>query len=185
MSRKIASNKNKADSEIEVMEESLQTGVEPEKLQEAQDQDNQEAIESEFGEVLLSGKGKKLSPKSNSHVYFEVAARKSDNQLHIRLTGNDGGGLHSKEFIPLQTLFDILEQQKEKSFKSSVFASAFKGGSSNNKSFMAAAMRSDAIGLITPAPNSLFSHVLTSKFDERRDQLLAFVDANTTTETTA
>ncbi|EOX4955887.1 hypothetical protein ACFKIX_000445 [Vibrio alginolyticus] len=185
MSRKTASNKNKVDSEVEVMEESLQTGAEPEKVPETQGQDIQEAIESQFGEVLLSGKGKKLSPKSNSHVYFEVAARKSDNQLHIRLTGNDDGGLHSKEFISLQTLFDILEQQKEKSFKSSVFASAFKGGSSNNKSFMAAAIRSDAIGLITPAPNSLFSHVLAPNYDERRDQLLALVDADTTTETTA
>ncbi|TOL29058.1 hypothetical protein CGI01_22950, partial [Vibrio parahaemolyticus] len=56
MSRKTASNKNKADSEVEVIEENLPTGLEPEKVQETQDQDNQEAIECENTSILLSGK---------------------------------------------------------------------------------------------------------------------------------
>ncbi|EPH5595676.1 hypothetical protein ACS2QE_002691, partial [Vibrio alginolyticus] len=74
---------------------------------------------------------------------------------------------------------------KDKSFKSTVLKPAIIGGSANNPSFTASALRSDTIGLIKAAPNSLFLHVLSTNFDERRDQLLALVDADTSTETTA
>ncbi|WP_237667972.1 hypothetical protein [Vibrio toranzoniae] len=89
MSRKTASDKTNL-TPITANEE--KTGQEPENGQEVNAQDNLNVIESEFGDVLLSGKGKKLSPKSDSFVYFELAIKNSDNQLHIRLTGNDSGG---------------------------------------------------------------------------------------------
>lgn len=184
MSRKIASDKNKADSEVEVMEENLQTGVEPEKVQETQDQDNQEAIECENTSTLLSGKAKKLSPKSESYIYFDLVKTIEDEELHLKLTGNDSGGLFTKELISIRKLINILKEYKDKSFKSTVLKPAIIGGSANNPSFTASALRSDAIGLIKVAPNSLFLHVLWPDFDKRCDELLALIDSDTITETT-
>ncbi|HCG5904810.1 TPA: hypothetical protein NJ075_000802 [Vibrio parahaemolyticus] len=181
MSRKTASNKNKADSEVDVMEENLQTGVEPEKVQEAQDQDNQEAIECENTATLLSGKAKKLSPKSESYIYFDLVKTIEDEELHLKLTGNDGGGLFTKELISLRKLLNILKEYKDKSFKSTVLKPAIIGGSANNPSFIASTLRSDAIGLIKAAPNSLFLHVLSPDFDKRCDELVALIDSDSTT----
>ncbi|EHA1205338.1 hypothetical protein J4H46_04030 [Vibrio alginolyticus] len=185
MSRKIASNKNKADSEVEVMEENLQTGVEPEKAQETQDQDNQEAIECEGTATLLSGKAKKLSPKSESYIYFDLVKATEDEELYLKLTGNDSGGLFTKELIPIRKLINILKEYKDKSFKSTVLKPAIIGGSANNPSFTASALRSDTIGLIKAAPNSLFLHVLSTNFDERCDELIALVSTKSTTKATA
>nr|WP_321386216.1 hypothetical protein [uncultured Vibrio sp.] len=185
MSRKIASNKNKADSEVEVMEENLQTGVEPEKAQETQDQDNQEAIECEGTAILLSGKAKKLSPKSESYIYFDLVKTTEDEELYLKLTGNDSGGLFTKELIPIRKLINILKEYKDKSFKSTVLKPAIIGGSANNPSFTASALRSDTIGLIKAAPNSLFLHVLSTNFDERCDELIALVSTKSTTKATA
>lgn len=180
MSRKTASDKTNL-TPITANEE--KTGQEPENGQEVNAQDDLNAIENEFGDVLLSGKGKKLSPKSDSFVYFDLVTQNSDNQLHIRLTGNDGGGLHSKEHIPIQSILDVLEKLDDKPFKSAVFGSVFRGLSANNKSFMAAAMRSETIGLILPSPNSAFLHVLAPDFKERRDKLLTLVNPESTSKT--
>ncbi|MEZ9893419.1 hypothetical protein AB4356_13680 [Vibrio lentus] len=124
MSRKTASNKNKADSEVEVIEENLPTGLEPEKVQETQDQDNQEAIECENTSILLSGKAKKLSPKSESCIYFDLVKIRGDEELYLKLTGNDSGGLFTKELIPMKKLINILKEYKDKSFKSTVLKPA-------------------------------------------------------------
>ena len=185
MSRKNASNKNKADSEVKVIEENLPTGLEPEQVQETQDQDNQEAIECENTSILLSGKAKKLSPKSESCIYFDLVKIRGDEELYLKLTGNDSGGLFTKELIPMKKLINILKEYKDKSFKSTVLKPAIIGGSANNPSFIASTLRSDAMGLIKAAPNSLFLHVLSPDFDVRCNKLIALVDADGTPKTTA
>jgi len=55
-----------------------------------------EAKHDHFTNIVLSGKGKKLSPKTDSHVFFDLAKNDEDGELYLRLSSNEGGGLHSK-----------------------------------------------------------------------------------------
>lgn len=126
-----------------------------------------------FCNIVLSGKGKKLSPKTTNHVFFDVAEHDEESELYIRLSGNEGGGLHSKEWINLTTLIAILDEQVDKSFKSTALKAAFKGASSNNAGFLAGVLRSDDIGLICQSGTSVFLHVLTADYEVNKAKLLA------------
>lgn len=50
-----------------------------------------------FTHIVCEGKAKKLSPKTENHVFYEIAIHDEENELYIRMTGNQGSGLHSKE----------------------------------------------------------------------------------------
>ena len=126
-----------------------------------------------FNNIVLSGKGKKLSPKTTNHVFFDVAEHDEDGELYLRLSGNEGGGLHSKEWINLTTIIAILDEQVDKPFKSTALKPAFKGASANNAGFLAGVLRSDDIGLIAQSGTSVFLHVLATDFDEKKAKLLA------------
>jgi len=126
-----------------------------------------------FSNIVLSGKGKKLSPKTTNHVFFDVAEHDEEGELYIRLSGNEGGGLHSKEWINLTTLIAILDQQVDKPFKSTALKAAFKGASANNAGFLAGVLRSPDIGLIVQSGTSVFLHVLADDYEEKKAKLLA------------
>lgn len=123
-----------------------------------------------FANVVREGKVKKLSPKTENHVFYEIAIHYEEKQLYIRLkNGNEGGGLHSKERIPLENIFAVLDEQEDKLFKSTVLKSVFKGGSANNTGFLAAALR--GLLLILPTEKSVFLHVLAPDYEQCRDEL--------------
>lgn len=125
-------------------------------------------------EVLLDDKASKLSPKHPGFVYFQIGRHLEKDVLALRLKGNDGGGLHSKEWIPLTSIIALLEQQEPgKPFKSGLFKAAFVGGSANNASFLAAVLRSKTIALLDSSEKSMFLHLLPEDFESRRDVLLA------------
>jgi hypothetical protein len=126
-----------------------------------------------FSNIVLSGKGKKLSPKTTNHVFFDIAEHDEEGELYIRLSGNEGGGLHSKEWINLTKLFAILDEQVDKPFKSTALKPAFKGASSNNAGFLAGVLRSDDIGLIVQSGTSVFLHVLADDYETKKAKLLA------------
>ena len=126
-----------------------------------------------FSNIVLSGKGKKLSPKTTNHVFFDVAEHDEEGELYIRLSGNEGGGLHSKEWINLSKLFAILDEQVDKPFKSTALNPAFKGASANNAGFLAGVLRSDDIGLIIQSGTSVFLHVLAADYEDKKAKLLA------------
>ena len=126
-----------------------------------------------FSNIVLSGKGKKLSPKTTNHVFFDIAEHDEEGELYIRLSGNEGGGLHSKEWINLTTLIAILDEQVDKPFKSTALKPAFKGASANNAGFLAGVLRSPDIGLITQSGTSVFLHVLAADYEEKKAKLLA------------
>lgn len=128
---------------------------------------------SHFSNIVLSGKGKKLSPKTTNHVFFDVAEHDEEGELYIRLSGNEGGGLHSKEWINLTTLIAILDEQVDKPFKSTALKPAFKGASANNAGFLAGVLRSPDIGLIVQSGTSVFLHVLADDYEETKAKLLA------------
>lgn len=133
-----------------------------------------------FTHIVREGKAKKLSPKTENHVFYEIAIHDEENELYIRNSGNQGGGLHSKEWIPLKDITAVLDVQGDKPFKSSVLKCVFSGQSANNAGFMAACCR--GLGLIIQSEKSVFLHVLASDYEQRRDELLSLVDAETKSE---
>ncbi|ELV8758685.1 hypothetical protein QNE81_003237 [Vibrio vulnificus] len=133
-----------------------------------------------FTHIVLEGKAKKLSPKTENHVFYEIAIHDEENELYIRMTGNQGSGLHSKEMIPLKDIIAVLDVQGDKPFKSSVLKCVFSGQSANNAGFMAACCR--GLGLIIQSEKSVFLHVLAAGYEQRRDELLSLVDAETKTK---
>ncbi|QIR93755.1 hypothetical protein FR729_11940 [Vibrio alginolyticus] len=130
-----------------------------------------------FTHIVREGKAKKLSPKTENHVFYEIAIHDEENELYIRMTGNQGSGLHSKEMIPLKDITAVLDVQGDKPFKSSVLKCVFSGQSANNAGFMAACCR--GLGLIIQSEKSVFLHVLAPDYEQRRDELLSLVDAET------
>lgn len=129
-----------------------------------------------FVNVVRDGKAKKLSPKTENHVFYEIAIHDEEKQLYIRLKGNEGGGLHSKEWIPIEDIFAVLDTQGDKPFKSTVLKCVFKGGSANNTGFLAAALR--GLLLILPSEKSVFLHVLAPDYEQRRDELRSLLTAD-------
>ncbi len=130
-----------------------------------------------FTHIVLEGKAKKLSPKTENHVFYQIALHDEENELHIRMSGNEGGGLHSKEWIPVKDITAVLDVQGDKPFKSSVMKCVFSGQSANNAGFMCGVCR--GLGLIIQSEKSVFLHVLAPDYEQRRDELLSLVDAET------
>ncbi|HHX8512229.1 TPA: hypothetical protein ACVO12_004483 [Vibrio diabolicus] len=130
-----------------------------------------------FTNIVREGKAKKLSPKTENHVFYQIALHDEETEFHIRMSGNEGGGLHSKEWIPLKDITAVLDVQGDKSFKSSVMKCVFSGQSANNAGFMAACCR--GLGLIIQSEKSVFLHVLAPDYEQRRDEILSLVDAET------
>ncbi|ENS4971293.1 hypothetical protein ACE1GQ_003562 [Vibrio fluvialis] len=128
-----------------------------------------------FTYIVREGKAKKLSPKTENHVFYEIALHDEKTELYIRMSGNEGGGLHSKEWIPLKDITAVLDVQGDKPFKSSVMKCVFSGQSANNAGFMAACCR--GLGLIIQSEKSVFLHVLAPDYEQRRDDLLSLADA--------
>ncbi len=134
-----------------------------------------EAINPDAGYTFLIDKGvaSKLSPKSAGAVFFQLAVKDEDNSLYLRISGNEGGGLHSKEWVSVTAIIELLKPLKEQSFKSNVFKKVMVGKSSNNVSFLSGILRSADIGLIQPSPEGTFLHQLGADFDLKCRTLLA------------
>ncbi|TOA21312.1 hypothetical protein [Vibrio parahaemolyticus] len=133
-----------------------------------------------FTNIVREGKAKKLSPKTENHVFYEIAIHDEENELYIRMSGNQGGGLHSEEWIPLKDITAVLDVQGDKPFKSSVMKCVFSGQSANNAGFMCGVCR--GLGLIIQSEKSVFLHVLAPDYEQRRDELLSLVDAEAKAE---
>ncbi|MBS9810319.1 hypothetical protein J4H70_16210 [Vibrio alginolyticus] len=133
-----------------------------------------------FTHIVREGKAKKLSPKTENHVFYQIALHNEENELHIRMSDNEGGGLHSKEWIPLKDITAVLDVQGDKPFKSSVLKCVFSGQSANNAGFMAACCR--GLGLIIQSEKSVFLHVLAPDYEQCRDELLSLVDSEAKAE---
>lgn len=122
--------------------------------------------------IVENGKALKLSPKTQNHVFYQIATQDDDESLHIRLSGNEGGGLHSKEWISVNAIIDVIDAMKDQPIKSTILKSVFKGGSTNNAAFLAAVLRSNEIGLLAQSEKSVFIHKLSADYEERKTTLL-------------
>ncbi len=125
-----------------------------------------------FKLIIERGVADKLNPKATGKVYFQLARHTEENKNYLRIDGNDSSGLHSREWIPLESLVEQLKAQAGHPFKSLILKSCMKGKSANNASFLAAILRSPEIKLIQPAEKNLFLHQLVEDFDARSSALL-------------
>ncbi|ODS12404.1 hypothetical protein [Vibrio scophthalmi] len=124
-------------------------------------------------QVLLDAKAPKISPKTTGQINYQIGISDSDQTLAIRMVSNDGGGLHTKEWISLIVLTDLLDGQEGNTFKSTILKSVMKGASANNAGFLAAVLRSEKLRLIVPSDKSLYLHQLPADYKERKAQLLS------------
>ena len=128
-----------------------------------------------FSNILKSGEADKLGSKSQGKILFEIAQNSEDKQLYFRISGQSGGaGLHSKQWIPCSKLFEVIESQGNKPWKSQVYKSLYSSGSANNQGFCAAIVR--GLGLAVKAESSIYLHVVSEKYQDRKKELLGLVN---------
>ena len=126
--------------------------------------------------TLLTGSAKKLSPKAEGHINFQLI-EDDNNEKYLQLLKNSSGGVFSKSPVPLQLILSTLDKQlPEKPFKSSVVRDVFTGRgskSANNTSFLIAVLRSKDINLLVSSENSQFLSMLSPNYKAKAKQLLA------------
>lgn len=125
-----------------------------------------------FSMVLERGVAAKLNPKAEGNIYFQLARQKEDGALYLRITGNDGGGLHTREWINFEAVIETLRALPDGVFGSKALKPCILGKSSNNASFLAAILRSPELALIQPEGDKAFLHVLAADFDDKAEKLL-------------
>nr|WP_319555598.1 hypothetical protein [uncultured Vibrio sp.] len=131
-----------------------------------------------FYSVLKSGEADKLGATSRGKVLYEVAQNSEDNQLYFRIAGQSGGaGLHSKHWVPLNELFQLIESQGDNPWKSQVYKSLYPSGSANNQGFCASIVRD--LGLAKKSESSIYLHVLGDEYQQLKAELLALADKKT------
>jgi len=172
MSRKEATTKAKPKNEIENPSTDKTAGNDKAKAPPKKEIQANKVIDN-FTNIVLKGDGLKLSPKTKNRVFYEISANTEDKKLYLRLISNEGGGLHSKEWLKVEDIINLLDKQGDRSFKSTVFKTVFKGLSANNAAFLAAALRADDIKIIIPSEKSVFLHALPSDYEARKARLLA------------
>ncbi|EGZ4378006.1 hypothetical protein AA129_004874, partial [Salmonella enterica subsp. enterica serovar Lexington] len=70
-----------------------------------------EAAVTESYTVFYSGEAEKISPHSKGLLTYELGKEGETGSLALRLTANGEGGLFSREWIALDAIHAILEQQ--------------------------------------------------------------------------
>jgi hypothetical protein len=127
-----------------------------------------------FANVVKQGEADKLGSKSVGKVQYEIALHDEEKQLYFRIAGQTGGaGLHSKQWIPMASLFDLIESQEDKTWKSQIYKSLYSSGSANNQGFCASICR--ALGLAQKAEGSMYLHVKGEKYDKVKAELMKLV----------
>ena len=106
-------------------------------------------------------------------MFYQLAIKDEDKSLHLRMSGNEGGGLHTKLWVSLDEVIAILDEQKGKAIKSTLLRPVFQGGSANNCGFMAAVLRSSQIGLLIQSEQSVFVHRLSSDYENNKATLFS------------
>lgn len=122
--------------------------------------------------TLLNHTAEKLSTRSEGLIFYAIGRHEESGELFLKITGNQGGGLHSKEWIELSAIDDVLRSlPADKPFKSSVMKRLFKGGSANNAGFLSAILRSDGLKLTQKADGNPMLHELVPDYLERLGSL--------------
>ncbi len=125
-----------------------------------------------FTNVVKQGEADKLGSKSVGKVQYEIALHDEEKQLYFRIAGQTGGaGLHSKQWIPIASLFDLIESQEDRAWKSQIYRSLYSSGSANNQGFCAAIAR--GLNLAAKAESSIYMHTKSKDYEGVKAELLA------------
>ncbi|WP_271271484.1 hypothetical protein [Aliamphritea hakodatensis] len=136
-------------------------------------------VNSDYALIIERGLADKLSPTSTGKIYYQLAQNINDQKLYLRISGNDGGGLHSKEWIDLAVVIETLSTQANRPFKSTLLKPCMRGKSSNNASFLAAILRAPDIALTKASEKNAFLHLQVDDFETVAEQLLQRSPAST------
>ncbi|MGR5246850.1 hypothetical protein ACP3VU_19445 [Vibrio sp. PNB23_22_6] len=128
-----------------------------------------------FSNIVLSGEAEKLGVKAQGKIHYEVALHGENNQHYFRIAGQTEKGLHSKQWILLSSLFELIESQGDQPWKSQIYKALFSAGSANNHAFCAAIIRK--LGLATRSPSSLYLHVIPVSYQANKEALMALGNA--------
>ena len=134
-------------------------------------------------QVLVRYTASKLSPRSEGLIFYAIGRHEVSGELFLKITGNQGGGLHSKEWIELSAVDEILQSlPADKPFKSSVMKKLFKSGSANNAGFLCAILRSEGLKLLKKADGNPMLHELVADYSQRLSALSATLAERLTDE---
>ena len=96
--------------------------------------------------ILKTAECPSLSGKST--LTYQIACN-SDNEVHVALTGNSGGGHLNSDWVSLEEIYSILSSQK-KPVTSGALQDLYQGKSSNNASFTTAILLKEGLLKISP-----------------------------------
>jgi hypothetical protein len=111
--------------------------------------------------ILKTGECPSLSGKST--LSYQIACN-NDNEVHVALTGNSGGGHLNSDWVSLEEIYSILSSQK-KPVTSSALQDLYQGKSSNNASFTTAILLKKGLLKISPG-NSHYDLIGQTEFQK-------------------
>ncbi|ASF48403.1 hypothetical protein [Methylovulum psychrotolerans] len=124
---------------------------------------------------LKKGKANKTGQRSHGQIHYRLLTDAGMQALYVIITGNDGGGYHSKEIVPFVNVEQCLEGfNTDKPLSSKLFQPAFVGQSTNNAGFLAAILRAE--NLLAAVPESPHHHALQADWDGWKASTLALAD---------
>ena len=116
--------------------------------------------------IIYRGECPKLTSRGQGILSYEFGV--NEDEFFIRIAANSQGGTCSFEWIPLETIEDLLESNKEESFSAVIFRKAFISKSANNHGYLAAILK--AVKVIGADPQFPAKLAYLS-FDSIKDQL--------------
>ncbi|HPO15405.1 MAG TPA: hypothetical protein PLI09_18320 [Candidatus Hydrogenedentes bacterium] len=95
--------------------------------------------------IVRAATAPKISPRGEGGVAYQVG--RVAEGVYIRIDKNDGGGRHSREWVPVESIRAALTpaMRRGEPFKSDGLAGAFVGRSQCNSGFLVAALRAEGI----------------------------------------
>ena len=100
----------------------------------------------------------KLSSRAKGELTYHIGHDEKTKSFQFRVTANTGGGFFSKEWISLDDIISIIDEQKTKHFKAIIFIPLYASRGSNNHGFLAAALRAENV--LEPVADHPLSHTL-------------------------
>ncbi len=114
----------------------------------------------------------KTSLRAEGGITYAVVRDLDSDTLFFTLSGNTGGGYHSKELVPVSRIEACLSGfEAGKIVPAKALRDAFTGRSSNNAGFLAACLRHE--GLLSAFPDATHQHQLGDDLTQWQLNMLA------------
>lgn len=119
----------------------------------------------------------KLSARSAGQLTYLLLASEPRSEdepsaLYLAVTGNEGGGLWSREAVALDAVEQVLDAiGSDRAFPTNTLKAAIVGRSTNNAPFLCAVLR--ALGLLRPAPDAACRHLKAGDWQDFRSRWLS------------